>query len=557
LTIIQSGTATPSVTADSIHAKSARALRAVNSGAGFAIVFLAASGAIARERIGASRQVFGPFGHVHAHANASGNGAWFAVFRAACIATNAVDAKAAQAFHAIRARRSIVFFTIAGTIAHGATHLAARRIEWFGRIRRDALNTANILRALIIVDGFVIWIDRRHDIAYGIAFDDFAIFTGLSRGQIRARGRQFQHTYGVDTRALFAEVRGRQHGAIIRFVAPDAETRSITNERVSARKTSSFIGIRRHPCSTIVLGTRIVVVRNIGIENFDDRGSGAIANDLLTITSGLIGNRSAHGGKGLSAHVVDTRPLLTIIIRRQKDAIIGNIALHAPALPIADFRLPDDTRSSLRNAWIRTDSPRTQILRARIQIIRNVGIVIERRIDSIVANMDLAIAYGLLKSRRRQPIERGKRAGTNTRITRVFSARIVVIARFYRTAFDRANARHAFSGRGTHRAHRVFTDRVMHGTAAIAPIRRARFGVIENIRVIIGGNNLPIDAIIAPTIPSDLLHQRTVGRIRPHTCIIRLTDINRARVLIVAVDVRCTRLQNVGWLGTIRIQRAW
>jgi hypothetical protein len=316
------------------------------------VVFSAGSRAVTRECAGASRQVFGRFGHVHACTDAACNIAGFAIIRACRIATNAIDAKSAEALLLIAAGRTNGFFTIAGAIANRAARLRACGIDGLGWIRRYALTAANILGALIVIDRFVIRIDRCDDVAEGITFDDFAILTGLSCRQIRPGRGQRQETDRSDASSFFTEIVGRQQNAVIRHDAPDAITRAIADERTATRKPCRFIGIRWNPRSANVFRARVIVVRNVRIEVFGERAARTVANNLLAITDILSGNGRAHRRKGLSANVVDTSALLAIVIRGQKNAIRWNIALHAAALAVTYVRLTNDTRRSCAHIWI-------------------------------------------------------------------------------------------------------------------------------------------------------------------------------------------------------------
>lgn len=176
--------------------------------------------------------------------------------------------------------------------------------------------------------------------------------------------------------------------------------------------------------------------------------------------------------------MIDTRALLAIIIRRQKDAIGGLIALHTCPRAITNVGLSHDARRTGGSTWIRSHTVRAYIERAGIVVVGNVGVIIDRRVHSIDTNMELAIADGLLKSWRGKAIERNERARTQARITRIIGAGILVVTRFGRTTFDRAHPHYAFARGRPHGAHRIVGQRRMDGIAAVAAIGRARFVVV-------------------------------------------------------------------------------
>jgi hypothetical protein len=170
--------------------------------------------------------------------------------------------------------------------------------------------------------------------------------------------------------------------------------------------------------------------------------------------------------------------------------------------------------------------------------------------------MDLAIANGLLKSGRGRTIQRTERARTRRGITRVLRARIHIVTRLGRAAFDRANPHYAFPGRSPHRTRGFSRQGRMHRRAGIATIGRARLGIIKNVLIVIVRNDLPRKTLVASTISGDLIAQGPIRRIRPHARIIRLTCVNGARVVIIAVRIDRTHRSRFRRLCAIRIEGA-
>jgi hypothetical protein len=85
--------------------------------------------------------------------------------------------------------------------------------------------------------------------------------------------------------------------------------------------------------------------------------------------------------------VIVTRAALTFIIRRKQYAIIGNVALDAHPLPIANFRLADDTRRTGGNVRIRWNAGDTYIIRTRIHVVWNIGIIVDDSIHTTFADV--------------------------------------------------------------------------------------------------------------------------------------------------------------------------
>ncbi len=176
-------------------------------------------------------------------------------------------------------------------------------------------------------------------------------------------------------------------------------------------------------------------------------------------------------------------------------------------------------------------------MRARIHVIGHIGVVGRRAIDAIDTNLNLAIADSLHGAWREKAIERDEGARASSRITGIFRARLQIIARFVRAAFDGAHAHQAASGRHPYSARRVVNDRRIDHRATRAAIGRARLAVILDVRVVIDRNEIATRAIIAPTIPRNLSRQRGVGHICTVTRTVRKTRVGSARVAVVAVRI--------------------
>ncbi len=170
--------------------------------------------------------------------------------------------------------------------------------------------------------------------------------------------------------------------------------------------------------------------------------------------------------------------------------------------------------------------------------------------------MDLAIAYGLLKSRCRQSIERTERACSEACIAGILGARILIITGFGRATFDRAYSDHAFASRSALRAHRVVGERRMYGISVAARVRRTRLVIVGDIGIIVCRDKHSLNAIVAPTITRGLLRQRTIGRIGSRAGSIGLASIDGARIFVVTIGVVQTRRDLVGLFRAVNIERA-
>src|SRR5690606_17627984 len=171
--------------------------------------------------------------------------------------------------------------TCARAVTYGPARLIAGEIDAFEWVRRDALHTANVLRALIAVDGFVQAIDRRNAVAHSVAFDDIAILGRSTVGKIRASGCEVIPAYLVDAGARFAEIVGAF--TLIRSITTDALAHSVAILIDTADEVQGFIRIVGHACIAYVFRAGIVVLGNVGIEVFDGGSAGAVTYDAFAI----------------------------------------------------------------------------------------------------------------------------------------------------------------------------------------------------------------------------------------------------------------------------------
>lgn len=242
--------------------------------------------------------------------------------------------------------------------------MIARSVDHFERIRRDP-GRAQVLCALIAVDGFVGNVCIFDGIAHAIAFDDFAILARLNPGQIRTDGGIVITADLVDARTCFTEIVGSS--TLSSIIASNAIADVVADLIGAAYEILGFQRIRGRAIHAQVFRARIVVDWNVSVEVFLRVAADSIAHDTLAITSGLsgLGRRGhAYRREGLSTRVIDTGTFLAIIVRRQKHAIHWKVALHASPLTVTNLGLPDNTRRAGRSARIRTNACCTHILRA-------------------------------------------------------------------------------------------------------------------------------------------------------------------------------------------------
>jgi hypothetical protein len=142
--------------------------------------------------------------------------------------------------------------------------------------------------------------------------------------------------------------------------------------------------------------------------------------------------------------------------------------------------------------------------------------------------MQFAIPNRLLKFRRGLTIQRHERTRTKVRITQIFRARIHVVTRLARAAFDFALAPNAFARRGAYGAGSVIGNCVMNRIAAAAAIVRAWFVIVVDIGIVVRCNDFAIQTIVTSAIASDLHGQRPVGHIRIEASAIGLTLVDSA-----------------------------
>ncbi len=327
--------------ANAIDAEVAHAL--ANGRATLPVDFLAKTIAIARIDARAAKSIYAGLGNVRTRPDGARHIAGFAVRAATNVTAIAVHAVAAQAVASSgHANRAIGLFASTRAITYRAASLAARKIHRLGRIRRNAQYAAIILRALIVVDGFVGDVGIDDDVAHAIAFPNFAIQRDLEVGRIRTGKSKTEAALLVDTRARLAKVVNAF--ALAGHGATNTDANRIADEHRAAGGVLHLEWIRRSAVGADIIRTLIVVVGQIGIEVLDGRPAIAITYGLFAVAGNLREDWFARRGKRLTAHVVDTSTRLAIVVRRKHHAISGLVALHASALPIAHFRITADTR---------------------------------------------------------------------------------------------------------------------------------------------------------------------------------------------------------------------
>jgi hypothetical protein len=339
--------------AGAAHAIGAEVTHAIGCGcATLRVVLFTCTCTVTRIRSGTTWQVFGGFGHIDARSNATRHIARFTRGATRRIATDAIDTEAAQTIATCSAYCAVGLFARACSIAYGSTRLVASDVDHLKGIRRNA-HCADVLRALIPVDGFVGTIRILDGCTHPIAFDNFAILTCLARRQIRSDGCVAISANLVDARTRLAEI--VRPDALSGVIASDAIAYGIAYLIRAADKIFRFQRIRGHTICANILRARIVVDRKVRIEVFTRGATSAIANDALTIARYLSRRgcrRCARCRERLSAHVVHACACLAIIVGGQKHAIAWHVALYASTLAIANFWFAHDARRAQRNTRI-------------------------------------------------------------------------------------------------------------------------------------------------------------------------------------------------------------
>jgi hypothetical protein len=330
----------PDATHDVARATSGRAaVRATNTvdaevahafggiGASLGVVFFAGSGAIAGIYARTPRRIFACLGHINAFADVTGYVARFARIAAGYLATHAVNTEAVQTLTASGAHSAIGLLACTGAIAYRAAGLATREVDGLERIRRDAGCSAHILRALITVDGFVRGIERCDDVPLAVAFDDLTVLARLAIRQIRAHCSEVITADHVDAGACFAEIVNTY--ALIRCITTYAIAHAVAVLIDAADDVERFVRMIRHASIAQVLRARIVVLRKIRIEVFNENTSNAVTYNALAIADGLRGNRHTHCGERLPAALIDACTLLAIVLWRKEHAFISGDTRHS------------------------------------------------------------------------------------------------------------------------------------------------------------------------------------------------------------------------------------
>lgn len=269
-----------------------------------------AGGAIAR--LGTRTAVVGiSFGDDGAYAERPGDIAGFTILVACRFAANALHAMAARAIGRGGTRRAIGFFTNSGSIAEAAH--AAGSADGFGRIRRRA-RAAHIFGARIAVVRNIGVVRRGDDGPLTIAFDGFAIARGLSHREIGPRRRIIESADTVDARSSLAEIVGAC--AVAGRNATHALPHIVAFQIDAATRIERLGRIRRFSVHAHVFRARIVVVRQVRVIGLGDCLSKPVAKNVLAISGGLGCRQGARGDELLTANVVVTYAILTIVIRR-------------------------------------------------------------------------------------------------------------------------------------------------------------------------------------------------------------------------------------------------
>ena len=433
----------------------------------------------------AARSVLRADGNIGAGPDCACNIACAARRGARGVATNAIDAKRGHAFGSAAACSAERFLARAIAIACIVAIDAACRIDGRRRVRRIALRAAQVLRARVAIDGFVVHVDGGHDIPRSIAFENFAVACRLPLGQIGARCRVRKTALIVVARARLAKV-VRAH-AVASDVAPDAHARCIAHETIAARGILWLGWIRWSAIRAKIHCARIAIVRQIRVIGNRRRPASAVANHFLAIAWRL--QRGARKrflphvqGLALVVHAIALRAL----VLDDAHAMHGKGAFDTCAVAIAHAGLARRARNVRALIWMARHAIHTNIHRARLAVIRRVGIVVDERILSARANLDLAIAHDFRGPRCGHSIEVRIDALARRGIAKVIGARKAVVTRVVRIARNLARPRFARSNGFPYHAGRTVRKNRVSRYARRTTVSRTRLEVVFDIGVIVG-----------------------------------------------------------------------
>jgi len=260
--------------------------------------------------------------------------------------------------------------------------------------------------------------------AHPIAHANFAIAGRLSVGQLCAVCGEGQPAQVVRACERLAKV---IRAAIRRDVAPDAAASSIADLIVSAARPLRVVRKHRRTIRARVRRARLAIIRKVGFIIYRRRTSGPIANDPFAIVFSLK-DRARQRALALVRDFAFVRHAVAFFALGLDDphAMTRRRTFDARTIAITNIYIAGRTSSRVGNVVIFGYAIVANVERARIVIFRDIGVVVDLDVQSVVANVELAIANNRRRSRRRNTIEVRIGALADRRVAQVVSARIEV-----------------------------------------------------------------------------------------------------------------------------------
>ena len=249
--------------------------------------------------------------------------------------------------------------------------------------------------------------------------------------------------------------------------------------------------IRRDAVRTDVFRTLVAVDRQVDVVVVRLHAARAVADFLLAVPIRLEtrAHRSVRRGEDLTADAHGAGSLLAVVIAGQLVALVRAVARDASTVAVTDLKggIGAAAPKVQRLIGVRRKSLRAHVVRARVLVIREVGVVGDLGSLPELADLDGAITESLIGVRQRAPVNRIVLAGSTAEVATVVAAGILIVARHRRVggrALHLARAGVARARVVSHAADRsVGESRVRNGRAFARIARAALVVVVEVVLV--------------------------------------------------------------------------
>jgi len=241
--------------------------------------------------------------------------------------------------------------------------------------------------------------------------------------------------------------KGVRASAIGWRIASNAPSRAIANLIVSAARSLRVVRKHRRAIRARVGRARFAIIRKVGVVVDLQCARRPITDDLLAIVC-ILQNGACQRALALVrdfAFIVDAVPLFALGLG-DPDAMTRRRTFDACPIAIANICIAGRTSGRIRNVGILGHAIVTNIERARIVVVIDIGIVVDLFVFAIQTKAQLAIPDDFRETGGGHSIEKRKDALTRHCIARILRARIAIIAIVDVRTRNRTRARFALPG---------------------------------------------------------------------------------------------------------------